>query len=414
MFENSGSDVISPESDLSFLDVAILVSLRKRYILISTAIGTALVFTASFLLTDRFTASTVLIPPTDPLTMSLLLNRSSSSDPRSSLVGNIGTQKSGEADVALLHTRTIQDSLITRFDLAARYGTRDKEDTRERLRTRSKIVLGRKDGLIEISVEDSDPRLAADLANGYANEFQSLVSNLAFSEARQRRDLLEKQLVEAQKQLAISETELVSTQNATGIIEPKTQTASLIQAASSIRARIVSKEVEINAMRSSLTESNPELVRAKQELFALKALLQKATIPRDQSDSGLMSSTGQVPPANIRYARALRDLRDSEANFDLVAYMLEAARADERRHGAFVQIADPAKTPDTRTFPQRVVLTVCASLTVFFFILSTVFAREGIRRSQRISEACLALRANLFDLSTKNQTASLDGNRFDG
>ena len=51
----------------------------------------------------------------------------------------------------------------------------------------TKVDASGKDGLIRISVDDSDPQRAAMLANGYVDQFRNMSQHLAITEAAQRR-----------------------------------------------------------------------------------------------------------------------------------------------------------------------------------------------------------------------------------
>jgi len=89
--------------------------------------------------------------------------------------------------LSLLTSRTVEDALIQRFDLMKEYHEKRMSDARKEFENRTTAIAGTKDGLIRISVEDRDPRRAADLANGYVEEFRKLSASLAITEAARRR-----------------------------------------------------------------------------------------------------------------------------------------------------------------------------------------------------------------------------------
>ena len=74
------------------------------------------------------------------------------------------------------------------------YHKRYLSDARKKFEHYSTVDGNGKDGLIHISVEDHDPRRAAELANGYVDQFRDLSQNLAITEAGQRRLFFEQQL----------------------------------------------------------------------------------------------------------------------------------------------------------------------------------------------------------------------------
>jgi hypothetical protein len=54
------------------------------------------------------------------------------------------------------------------------------------LRSTLILIAAPRDGLIRISLTDRDPHRAAEMANGYVEEFKKMTSTLAVTEASQR------------------------------------------------------------------------------------------------------------------------------------------------------------------------------------------------------------------------------------
>jgi len=103
--------------------------------------------------------------------------------------------------VALLTSRTVEDAMIQRFGLMKEYRQKRMSDTRKELERRTTAVAGTKDGLIRLTIEDGDRQKAADLANGYVEEFRKLSASLAISEAARRRLFFEQQVQQAKDKL---------------------------------------------------------------------------------------------------------------------------------------------------------------------------------------------------------------------
>ncbi len=173
-----------------------------------------------------------------------------------------------------------------------------------------------KDGLIHISVEDRDPNRAADLANGYIDQFRKLIEHLAITEASQRRFFFEKQLEQAKNSLASAEEALKLTQQKTGLIELDSQARALIETAASLRAQIAEKEVQIQLMSTFATGENSQVVQAQRELEGLRAQLIKLEGSDNSADAALMVPKRRVPEAGVEYARKLREVKYGETLFE--------------------------------------------------------------------------------------------------
>lgn len=269
-------------------------------------------------------------------------------------------------------------------------------DARKVFESHSTVVLGAKDGLIKITVTDRDPKLAADIANGYVDEFRKLSASLAISEASQRRVFFQQQLLEANENLAAAEEAMKRTQLTTGILQIDSQAKSLIESAAILRAQIAAQEVELQGMTSFATEKNPQVVTAEQRLIALKAQLAKLSGTDANPGDDIVVPKGNIPEAGIEYIRKLRDVKYYETIMELIAKQFEMAKLDEAREGAIIQVSDVAVPPDKRSSPQRTLIVVLTGFLAFLLASFWTLIAEGYSKANRgaaCNEKIDALRA---------------------
>jgi uncharacterized protein involved in exopolysaccharide biosynthesis len=288
--------------------------------------------------------------------------------------------------VSLLKSRTVEDAVIRRFDLMAEYQLKRMSDTRKELERRTSIIAGTKDGLITITLQDGDPQRAAELANGYVEEFRKLTATLAISEAARRRLFFEQQLQPAKENLAAAEEAMKKTQESTGVLQIDSQAKALIESVALLRAQVVAKEVQIQAMRSFAAEDNPDLILAKQALAALQKQLEQLAGSRDDTGSDLVLSKGKATHAGLEYLRRYRDLKYHEAVYELLVKGLEIAKLDEAKEGEIVQVVDQAVPPDQRASPHRKLIVLIATLVAFLAAVFWVVLRRGVERTFEIPE----------------------------
>ena len=230
--------------------------------------------------------------------------------------------------------------------------------------------------------EDADAVVAAaaEIANGYIDEFRKLSANLAITEASQRRIFFQQQLKEAKENLAAAEEAMKGTEQSTGVFQIDSQTRVLIESAAALRAQIVAKEVQIQGMRSYATEDNPEIFEAKQQLAALQAQLARLADADQDSSSGLIVPKGKVPEAGMEYIRKLRDVKYYDTISELIAKQFEMAKLDEARQGAVIQVVDVAVPPDHRSYPKRTITVILAMVLAFFVACGWGILAESLRR----------------------------------
>ncbi len=355
--------------EISLLDLLIYIGRRKRLVLQITAVCAFLAILITLLLPKSYTATVTLLPPQQSSSMgAAIASQLGNLGGVAALAGgSLGIKNPNDMFVAMLRSRTVEDSMVQRFGLMHEYKQRYPSDARRALEDHSKVDGSGKDNLIYISIEDHDPHRAAELANGYVDEFRQLSDHLAITEASQRRLFFEKQLEQAKDNLADAEEALKLTEQKTGLIQLDSQARSLIESASVLRAQIVAKEVQIQSIRAFANSENSQLIQAQQELEALHVQLAKLGGSENNNETSLMVPEGQVPEASLEYVRKLRDVKYREALFDILARQFEVAKLDEAKQGAPIQVVDPAIPPDKKSFPKRGLIVIGSTTAGFFF-----------------------------------------------
>jgi tyrosine-protein kinase Etk/Wzc len=370
-----------PRTDLRFLTLILILAQRWRLIAAVTAAAAVIGIAMALLLPVRYTAEVTIMPPqqgSSALTSALASEFGGLNSIASLAGGGLGLKNQNDMYVSMFKSRAVEDALIRRFNLQAEYGKKLMSDTRRKFEKRASVEGGQKDGLIHIAFEDHDPKRAAEIANGYVDEFRTLSQHLAITEAAQRKVFLQDQVDQAKQHLADAEEAMKTTEQKTGLISLDSQARALIDSAAYLRAQISAKQVQIDAMRSYATDQNATVAQAQQELAALRAQMQKLTGSQDAD--GMIIPKGQVTEAGLEYVRKMRDVKYYEAEYALLSKQLELARLDEAREGSLIQVVDPAYPPDKRSFPQRTLIVLAAAcaglfLGILFALLHARFQR---------------------------------------
>jgi tyrosine-protein kinase Etk/Wzc len=380
---NDRADPVGAETEVSALDVLVPLLERKRFI-VRFVLGAALLATVvALLLPVRYEAKTVLLPPAqNSSTSSALLGQLGGLGSLGSLAslagGGLAIKNPADMYVSFLTSRTVEDAMIQRFELMKEYRKKRMSDTRKEFERRTTAVAGTKDGLIRISVEDRDPKRAAELANGYVEEFRRLSASLAITEAARRRLFFEQQVQQAKDKLTEAEEAMTKTEQSTGVLQIDSQARALIESAAILRAEVVAKQVQIEGMRSFATDDNPNLVLAKQELAALQSQLEHVAGSQSDSGSDINLSKGRVTQSGMEYLRRFRDLKYEETVFELLAKQFEIAKLDEAREGAIIQVVDAAVPPDKKSSPQRTLIVMASTVLAFFVAVFWVWLSKRL------------------------------------
>src|ERR1700722_19469510 len=377
---------LEPETEVSLLDILVLLLERKRFIVRFVLGAAALAIVVSLLLPVQYEAKIVLLPPAQNSSIgSSLLGQLGGMGALGSLAslasGGLNLKNPADMYVSLLTSRTVEDAMIQRFGLMQEYHEKKMSDARKAFEHRSTAVAGTKDGLIRLTLEDGDPKRAAEMANGYVEEFRKLSGSLAITEAARRRLFFEQQLQQSKESLTAAEDAMTKTQQSTGVLQIDSQARALIESAAILRGQVVAKQVQIEGMRSFATEDNPNVILAKQELAALQSQLDRVAGSKQDLGSDINMSKGRVTQSGMEYLRRFRDLKYQETIFELLAKEFEVAKLDEAREGAIVQVVDVAVPPDRKSSPHRTLIVIGATILSFFVAAFWVIVRRGLKRT---------------------------------
>ncbi|GGX84131.1 GumC family protein [Vogesella alkaliphila] len=369
----------STADEIDLLDVLIVLARHKKWIAGCTiGIGSA-ALVASLLMTPIFTSTATIMPPQQQ--SSGLAAMMGQLGALAGAAGGIaGLKNPNDLYVGMLQSQTVANNLVTRFKLMEKFETPTMVDTRSQLAAISNISSG-KDGLISVSVDDDDPKFAAELANAYVDELIKLTQTLAVTDAAQQRLFYEKQLQATKDKLAQAEVALKRTQEKTGLLQPDGQVQAIIANVAQLKATIAAKEVEMTAMRSFATEQNPDYIRTQQEIQGLKAQLTK--LEQGQPEAGdFMVPTGKVPQTGLEYVRKLRDVKYYETMFELLAKQYELAKINEAKDSSTVQVLDKATPPDRKSKPKRALIVALGLIGGLFSGLFVAFFKEQRHRAK--------------------------------
>lgn len=90
----------------------------------------------------------------------------------------------------------------------------------------------------------------------------------------------------------------------------------------------------------------------------------------------------RVPTTSLKYLDALREMKYREALWEVLVRQYEAARLDEAKDAVFIQVVEPAVTPERKSKPKRALLVILAALASGFLMVLWAFVRESSERAK--------------------------------
>lgn len=373
----------SPQTpkEMGLLDILLVMAAHKWVILATSLVGLTVAIVASLIVKPTFTAQAVILPPQqEESSGSALLGQMSALASLTGMSGELGLKTPDELYVGILKSETIANALIKQFGLMKVYHAKRPSIARADLKGASKFESG-KDGLITITVKDHDPRRAAAMANAYVAQLYSMNTRLAFSSASQKRLFFGQQLEEEKNRLADAEVAMEQTEERTGVIAPNGQLETIIMQIAQLRAQITSHEVELDSLRTSSTEQNPDYIRIAAETDSLRKQLQDLERKQGRHEPGDISiSASYAPQAGLEYIRKERDLKYHQLLYEMLARQYEAARLDEAKQAPVIQEVDPAEPPDWKSGPFRALWAAVGLFVGFALGAGWAYCAEALRK----------------------------------
>ncbi len=291
---------------------------------------------------------------------------------------------------AMLKSRTMADDVVEQFDLKMYYEAETMHDARTALTGATSIKVT-KEKVIEITVEDTYPQRAAEIANFYVTNLDRLNRTLNVTKASQNRAFIEQRLDETSAKLIAAEETLkeFGIQNKTVAVEA--QSTAMIEAAAHVQAQISAQEVQLEVMKSYMSANNPELSRVQSTIEELRKQLHmlesgkngKGMVPGDRLHPAMIT----VPDLALQYTRLMRNLKVQETLLTLLTSQLEQAKLAEARDTPTVQVLDAAVPAEKKSKPKIRLNMMIAGVLSLFLAIFLVFFLEYLERMRAKEEA---------------------------
>jgi uncharacterized protein involved in exopolysaccharide biosynthesis len=381
-----GACNVATSSEASTLKIVVVLARRRRMIVACTFIAMLITSIVVLVIPVRYKGTAVILAPqTTQSSISAILGQigggggSSSSSLTSLLPEGLdgGLKSPGETYIGLLSSRTVADDMISKFDLQKLYKRKTLVDTRKAL-ARHTHIEATKGWLINITVDDHSAQRAADMANYYVDLLYKRNQHLALSQASQRRIFLEQQVAQETEALNKAEVDFKRAQETTGVIQLGGQAEMTLRTIAQLRAELVSRELQLQQLRSVATENNETVSDLESNIAALKTQLAKAE--KGSIDSGATDyflPAGKVPEAELEYIRKVRQLRYHETLFEMLSKQYEIARIDEAKSPPLIQVVDRAIVFDKRAWPPRTLLVLLSGILALIFSSSYALIKNA-------------------------------------
>jgi capsule polysaccharide export protein KpsE/RkpR len=249
----------------------------------------------------------------------------------------------------------VQDGLISRFGLVARFKEKNQEDARRELSEHTQVAADTKSGIITVKVTAKDPGLAADLAKGYVEELNRVVEQSATSAARRERIFLEGRLATIKKDLDQSSKDLGRFSSNSAVVQPIDQAKLMMEAEMKLQSELAAADAELASLRQTYSEDNVRIRALEAKVAELQRQSERisGSSTSGQAKTSQLPSLRNLPLLGLTYADLFRQSQTEEMLWATLTKQYETAKVQEAREIPTVRLLDAADLPLRKSSPQR-------------------------------------------------------------
>jgi len=367
---------------------------HRRKLARVVAISLLISLVVAFTMPKRYKSTARIMPPdqqnSSAMMLAALAGHAGGLAGLGSLAGSLlGVHSTTSLFIDLLRSGTVTGHLADRFDLQHVYRKHYRVDTVKRLARSTTITDDKKSGVITIEVEDKDPVRARNLAQGYLEELNQLVTHTNTSTAHQERLFIERRLHSVQEDLERAQVDLSEFSSKNSTIDIKEQTRAMVDASARVQAQLLIERSGLQSLRQLYGDGNVRVRETEARIASLQRELNKmagtsAPAPVQDADDQAMESASrggreelfpslrQLPRLAVPYADLYRRVRVQETVFELLTQQYELARIQEAKDVPVVNVIDYPGVPEKKSFPPRLLLAL------FLTFLSSLIAATRI------------------------------------
>jgi capsule polysaccharide export protein KpsE/RkpR len=320
----------------------------------------------AILIPSRYASTTRLMPPDSPSGqgMALLAGIAGKMGATLGALGGdlLGMNTSADLFAGVLQSSTVQNELITKFDLRRVYGQRRWVDARKELGRQTDISIDRKSGILTIQVTDHDPKRATALAQEYVAQLNNVVTQLNTSSAHRERVFLEERLGQVKAELESAEKDFSQFASNNAALDIKEQGKAMVESAAILEGQLIAAQTELQGLRQIYTDQNIRVRTTQARIDELRRQILKMggktgpDVAGPSKEDDLYPSLRKLPLLGVTYADLYRRTKVEETVFETLTQQYEIAKVQEAKEVPSVKVLDPPEIPEKKVFPPRTLL----------------------------------------------------------
>ncbi|MCB2203206.1 hypothetical protein KQI65_00545 [bacterium] len=358
---------------------SVFVLLRHwRFLALSFVVAAVVAVVFALMMPNWFKSTATFLPPAGGSGLLDKVSGGLSTTLRTFGISGIGGESGGYSYLSILESRRMGERIVNEFDLIKVYdiGDGSMEKALGNLEDNTNFEFD-EDGRVVISVWDTDPKRAAEMANTYFTNLNDISTELNSAEARGNREFVELQYTTVRDSLHRLEERMAAFQRRTKILSLEEQTKATIKAAGEMYAQLESYRVMLGVLERNLGKDDAEVRSLR---IAISEMEKRVPGLGDNELTGMLGdNVGDISEEGITYLRLYRDIEILSKLQAFLLPMYQQSLIDEQKKMHVLVPLDVAVPAERKSRPRRSIIVLAAGLSVLFLAAAFLLIRERLR-----------------------------------
>ncbi len=360
-----------------------LLARRRSMILSLVVAATLIAVVVSLVLPEWYTAKAVLLPPKDV----------SITTPGQAAINEIVSVTKGldlplmvtPSDVyaRILKSRTIAKRIIDRFNLLDRFDADHFSEAYEALLERARFEVT-DEGLLEVSFEDKNPQLAAEIANAFVGELNRVNREIVSERINRSREFVGERLLQVKAELDSAREAFKEFQLTHRAIDFDEQTRLAVEQAIGMKVKLAELDIDIKMKEATLGADNAKLKELKRQRETIQDQIEQLET-RNPDSSFFSLPISAIPTLRGQYEVLYSRVRVQESLYRILLEQLEQVKFQQQETTPNLSVLDSAVPPEQRSRPQRTLIVVGTFVLALLFSILLAAVVDYVSRLKRSS-----------------------------
>ena len=335
---------------------------------------------ASLLMPNWYGASATFLPPEEGRSGGSFARVFSQMGMDFGAGGLVSSTPAADLMLGMLKSRLIRGQVVDRFDLVDVYEaeTRDHaiEDLKHRLR-----VSTTSEGLVEVWVEDTDPRRAAGMANAFIEFLDEYNRRTSVERAGRTKELVGSIIEENRQRLEDAAGRLRAFQEEHETVALSEQTRVTVEVIAGLESELAMLDIERGLLEDFSSPDQMEMKELDSRAREVEAKITELRHGGGRSpggDGGVLLPLSDIPGLGLALADLTREVTVQERVYEFLQSQFEEARIQESRDMEIIQVLDAASPPLKKSRPRRSVIVMLTVILALIGSIGLAFAAEGL------------------------------------